>query len=685
VATGLLIWALLPPTESTERGKSASNKTGAIAQAQKPRSPDSPPGQTASRTSPQAPSGGKAAGKPPPATEPDPPPSNKKDGGDAKPASPTSPSPAPPARTSEEKPVTAQPPRTARGGEEADAEKAIIELYRSGKLFDKAQYRLVRAAFTKLFESRHAEVIARAYGDDRDRVTAWLIAHPDIKEDFYTALDEQHDKLEQALGLFKEIWRRFPKQTEKLPQLTIATAVTWDDAPADVYDYRVHQERTHSIMPGKMLAALDNFQYVVDNEAAMEGRIKILPWEFLIFVIDHRTPLAERGWAQGYYKSTRGRVHSWHQDVPYDYDMLEAEQNKGTSELRPHLQGKEYTLANIRKFGGVCAMQADFAARVAKSVGIPAVYCFGPSAHRGLHAWWMYVQILQGNGNQIRFNLLSDGRFSGKDLFYTGEVVDPHTGQHMLDRDMERRLWVVGRDLTGKRQAELLMRAYSWLGERLGWNVRTRLAYLDRTLQVSRYNEDAWTEFGRLVRDGDLQADQKQVVLAHLASLSKTFAAYPDFVRKLLDDLVAVQPDPGERIKLYEHAVKLFESGGRADLACNARLQITDLLCDQKKWKPAAQGLIVTVKKFPTEGRYVPRMTRRLQDVCRNYKGGTTQLAQLYLELVPAMLAYYVGDESDYTKAMYEQALAFLQDNQLDTLAAQLRAIAARAGALQGR
>jgi hypothetical protein len=78
-------------------------------------------------------------------------------------------------------------------------------------------------------------------------------------------------------------------------------------------------------------------------------------------------------------------------------------------------------------------------------------------------------------------------------------------------------------------------------------------------------------------------------------------------------------------------------------------------------------------------------MTKRLQEVCRNYKAGTTQLAQLYLELVPAMLAYYAGDDSNYTEAMYDQALAYLRDNQLDNFAGQLRAIAARTRVLQGK
>jgi protein-S-isoprenylcysteine O-methyltransferase Ste14 len=51
------------------------------------------------------------------------------------------------------------------------------------------------------------------------------------------------------------------------------------------------------------------------------------------------------------------------------------------------LNGKPYTLQSIKDYGGVCAMQADFAARVAKSLGVPAEYVGGEANFGGLHAW----------------------------------------------------------------------------------------------------------------------------------------------------------------------------------------------------------------------------------------------------------------------------------------------------------
>src|SRR5260370_827486 len=148
--------------------------------------------------------------------------------------------------------------------------------------------------------------------------------------------------------------------------------------------------------------------------------------------------------------------------------MLKSEEEKNST-LTPKLAGHDYTLKNLIRFGGVCAQQADFAARVGKSVGIPAVYCSGASSYRGLHAWWTYVTIQKAGADSIQFTLNSDGRFVGfeKDAFYTGNVKDPHTGLNILDRDMERNLNLARHDRLGKPLRTLLLRAYPPLPTKL--------------------------------------------------------------------------------------------------------------------------------------------------------------------------------------------------------------------------
>src|SRR5262249_28565491 len=156
--------------------------------------------------------------------------------------------------------------------------------------------------------------------------------------------------------------------------------------------------------------------------------IKGLPHEFLVFVVDHKTPIDERKWAQKFVATQKG-TSSWHQSIEYDKGMLKTEQTgKGPG---PKLAGHEYTLQNIKKYDGVCDQQADCVAGVGKSLGQPSVYVSGESSYRGRHAWVMWVSVLKSSKDGLRFNLVSDGRTRGfeRDAFYVGFVHEPQTGR----------------------------------------------------------------------------------------------------------------------------------------------------------------------------------------------------------------------------------------------------------------
>src|SRR5262249_34119636 len=101
-------------------------------------------------------------------------------------------------------------------------------------------------------------------------------------------------------------------------------------------------------------------------------------------------------------------------------------------------------------------------------------------------------------------------------------------------------------------------------------------------------------------------------------------------------------------------------------------------LAAQKKWQTAAEGLTTTIQRFPTEGRYVPKMTLKMQEVCGQYKGGNDKLAKLYVDLVPKLIAYYRNDDGPFQQELYKQALAFLEKNDMQKQAAELRARAGR-------
>jgi hypothetical protein len=559
-----------------------------------------------------------------------------------------------------------------------DPTEKLLELYKNQKLFDKGQYPAVRSACASIFAAKHEQTIRKALAGDYESMMPWLDAHPKLKENFFTALDDRYDKIEPAFQLFRDIWRQFPQQLEKYPEVGIAVAVSWDD-PKAVYDYTHHQERTKSKMPAGLVGGIDNFRYLVETPLALEGRLQNLPWEFLIFLVDHKTPLAERAWARQYYQTHRNSK-SWHQDVPYDHGMLKAEKAKEGSagaNVAPKLQGFEYTLENIRTRGGVCAMQADFAARVAKSVGIPAVYSRAESARGGFsHAWWTYFQIHNAASEDIKFTVHSDGQTVGfiKDAFYVGQVRDPHTGRTILDVDMLRWLTQAGHDRAGLRHATLLMRHYEWLAQKLGWDSKERMDYLDKCIRICPLCDEPWKALAPIAKSKDLDPERRKALKARVSSILTVFKNYPDFINRAFSDLLDPL-DPAEQIKLDQQAVALCEKVNRPDLSCDLRLRISDALVKDKRWQTAGEGLIGTIYRFPTEGRYVPKLTQKLQQVAPNYKGGTEKLAKVYLDIVPKLYVYYRDDTSaGFHKTLYAQAMTFFESNQMTKYAATLKA-----------
>jgi hypothetical protein len=569
----------------------------------------------------------------------------------------------------------------------ADAENAILALYDSDMLFNRAEAKTVTAAFATLFERKNADAIRRAYGEEQGAFSKYLNDRADLKNTFYTALDEVHDHLPRALALFKEMWEKYPGQFEKWGQLAIAVAVVWDKPDRGVYDHAQHQRRTKSIMPAGQAEALDNFTYIVDAEKKLLHPVHLYPWEFLAFVVDHRTPLVEREWAFKYHQYALGKVKSWHQDVPYDHDMLQSEV-KANPDLEPRLARKDYTLANVRMWGGVCAQQADFASRTARSLGAPAAYCWGDSAYTTIgHAWWLHVHISSVSKDEIKFALISDGRYEGfeKHKFYTGNVTDPQTGQIVMDRDLERRLWIAGGDRVGHRLNTLLARAFPLVVEKRGLDANAKLAYIDKMMKINKYDEFAWRSLADMVAAGELAADQKKLVLARLQSLSLLFVNYPDFVNRLFPPMLEVAT-PAEKTKIYEQAMALFEVTNRPDLSCDARLRFTELLLAENKTEAAAKGLLATIRKFPTEGRYIPKLAAKLEELAPKFKGGVQQTAQLYLELLPAMILHYRTADERFCKEIESQAKAFLQANDQKVALAQLeRGIAIASLAIKGR
>lgn len=529
-------------------------------------------------------------------------------------------------------------------------DEKILALYRRDRLATPDAYPVLRSVFTEKFQQQQTAALRSGWAADQDDMLAWLDERPDIKEELFTAIDAKHDRVESALSIFRDLRKKYPKQIEPYAQLAIATALVWDEPRGAVYEYGTHQRRTNSTMPGDQLGMEENFQFFLDTESVMQGRAKFLPWEFLVFLVNHRTAKDEREWALKNYLPKRVMFGKVYKDVPYDVRMLE------TSSAECKLDGKEYNLPNIREFGGVCAMQADFAARVGKSLGVPAAYVTGDSRSGDKHAWVMWVELLDVKKNNIRFSLESYGRYRN-DHYYIGDLRDPHTGLRITDRQLEQRLHTVGMNSTAKRHVDLAMRALPMIRAEAKPSVSKQIQLLSKLIALSPGSAEPWVELAKLSNSRELGREERRMLVRSVDKLFATFANFPDFTWVVFGDLISYEQDKRKRNKFYERLVAMYEAAGRPDLSCEARLKLADLQVEIEKPKDAIAGLAFTVMKFVDEGQYVPRMLDKLEAIHKQSAGDEQDLITFYQQFLPKIPRTRGGRPSKYCIAMYRRGI----------------------------
>lgn len=562
---------------------------------------------------------------------------------------PSAPDPRSPAPEPSSAPSSETPPAEAQ-----EEEHPLLPIYRDEKLFAADAYPQLRSIYSRRFEQEQADAIRQAYGADYDAMTAWLDEHPVIKEELYTALRPEHDRVTEALKLFKTLKDKHPEQIVSYANLAIAIAVTWDDSQRGVYHYEHHQRRAKAQLPADQAGAVENFAYFLEHERWMQGRGQFLPWEFLTHVVNHTTPLVERQWALQNYLPKRAMIGKCYQDVPYDTMMLE------TASQQARMNGAPYTLASLDALGGVCAHQADFASRVSKSLGVPAAYVSGESAYGDNHAWVMWVEIKAVSATSILFALESHGRYRG-DKYYVGHLADPQTGERMTDRQLELRLHTVGNNAVARRHAGLVMEAFPALRRQAEMDLKTQFQFLNQVIKLCPGYEAPWAALAQIARDGEIDDAYRKDMLKTLDNLFVTYAAFPDFTWEVFDDLVSFEKETADRVKLYQRLAALYVSADRPDLACEAVLRLADYLVELERGAEAAQTLAVMIKHFPGEGRYVPRMLDRLEAVCASYEDAGPLLLAFYRDFLP-LIPQMRGDRpSPYCISMFERGVQRFQ------------------------
>ena len=115
-------------------------------------------------------------------------------------------------------------------------------------------------------------------------------------------------------------------------------------------------------------------------------------------------------------------------------------------------------------------------------------------------------------------------------------------------------------------------------------------------------------------------------------------------------------------LDLYGRLVSLYEAQGRPDLACEARLKLADMLVENSQTEDAIQGLAFSIKKFPSEGRYVPRMLDKLESICADANVARKHLVPFYSSFLPLIPQTRGKRPSKYCVQMYKRGIQRFQE-----------------------
>ena len=424
-------------------------------------------------------------------------------------------------------------------------------------------------------------------------VLAWLGARPTVRRDFWLALDPADDVV--AAGVVLDgLVRQHAAACARLPQLAIATALVWDQPRLVVTGQRLaiwgvnyHQFPT-PMGPDAVFARLAGAKQLAVDLAT-------LPWPLLVHVVDHDLDAEDLEWAQRRYRLTPAKCEQLFFEVTYDDQKL--------YDRDPLLGARDYSLANLLKYGGVCGDQAWFGSRIAKAQGLPSCIVLGLNSAGLAHAWHAYAFVSK---KAKGWRLATSGRYPG-DRYYRGDVLDPQTGRIASDRDLALVMAGATSDAAAFIEARALARSAAKLRRsEPAWSRQLAEAATRR----SPYVAQAWRLLAGLASDGALVSE---AALACQQRLIAALPEHPDLDWECLQGFVTAHPALAGR--LHPDAFARYLAAERPDLQIAVRSAQADALIAAGAQAKAADLVNETCAAMGEEGLFVLPLIERSVEI----------------------------------------------------------------------
>ena len=424
---------------------------------------------------------------------------------------------------------------------EAEADKLKQQLLAAaaeGKLTDDLINLFKTYALTRAKEKLAEEVPADFW--------TWVEAKRTIREGLLVALHPDYSP--HVVKRLQDLREKFGEKLDARPHLALAFAVVFgragDGSPWGPASGYLRRDRKAPTMA-------QSFRYYLKFEKSMKFSLTKTPWPLLVYVADNETPLRERLWVL---KTFRRAGKGVYYKVPYDWDKLRG---------NPDIGNRPRTLANIRKYGGICGDRAYFASRVYKSLGVPSMSVAG-EGRRGGHAWVAWV-IPKGKS----YDLYDEGRFD-MDRYYTGTTWDPVSRKKVLDRDVQLLSAAIGGSYERYLNARIGCHVYQMFerDERKG-----KTGLLKDSVEANPFVAQPWRLLADASVSGIITREEGEKVFD---SIFKALAPYPDLTFEVLSKVLsprleaegeADKEEVDRNLRVLNRAFQLYEKGKRPDLA----------------------------------------------------------------------------------------------------------------------
>jgi len=542
--------------------------------------------------------------------------------------------------------------------ENLDFEKSLIEMYRQNTLIPVKNYPQLRRLFAKKYIREFWKAHFTASGEtSNQRSLEWLDKHQDFLETYLTTVDLYYVDMDKQVQVLKKLLAECPELVEENPELAVAFIAVWDDQ--DTWAFGLCEKHYLAVLPPNPSDAVEMFRYYADKSAPFYAKTKLLPWDFLMYVVNHKTSKEERQWVLKNDNAKRpmlGKAYDDPQKVWQSKDL-------GPGVYADTLVGLPYTLQNLKEKGTVCSGRGDYACGVARTLGVPIMRCSGAPKYAGGHYWVHWIEFQEVSAKRIRFTLEQCGCDEYR-RDHVADTVNPETAQGETDNDFTLRLTRVGKDKTAYRHAELLMRSFDTLVKNTGMSHDDQLDYLLKVNAVLPGNQKAWKEIAAF-------GQKKRFGTTDIAKVKKLFTQMVNemlFAPNELPNLAKIMLDfpeiKKEEKNLYSNLFTKLAAAKREDLVFQAGLNYADSLNRQEKYVEEFEMLQSLLMKHFAECDTIEPVLNRLDAVIEKDKSRLkSKIVPFYREFLNRVTNYGDRWTRNYQIDMLRRAQKYFDEN----------------------